>query len=218
MATSRRTKFSAGLKGTRIKTNNHAAAAAAKADIRRRVMTAIGPESAVVFDAFAGDGAMWRAVWREAAGYVGCDLVWYRDERVAFAADNRRVLRAVDLARFTIFDLDAWGSPWEQAMIVAARRVLAPGERLGLVLTEGSGLKLKMGGYPTALRILAGLRGAPAGGARARDELIQRALAELCRRMKARPVQRWEARGRTGAVVRYVGMVIEGEGRAAAAA
>jgi hypothetical protein len=65
---------------------------------------------------------MWTHVWREAAGYVGCDLKWFADERCCYVADNRRVLRCADLSSFTCFDLDAYGSPWEQALIVAARR------------------------------------------------------------------------------------------------
>jgi hypothetical protein len=196
------------------KTNNHGAATKAKAEIRRRVMVAIGAERAVVFDAFAGDGAMHRAVWHQAAGYVGCDLKWYRDDREAFVADNRRVLRAINLVPFTIFDLDAWGSPWEQAVIVAARRPVAPGELVGLVLTEGSGLRLRMGGYPAALRLLAGVRQGATGGARSHEELTGRAIAGLCRRMQVRPVRRWQASRPGGAMMQYIGLVLEGEPRA----
>ena len=67
---------------------------------------------------------MWREVWHEAAAYVGCDLKWYRDERLAYVADNRRVLRAIDLKPFNVFDFDAWGAPWEQVLILIARRPL----------------------------------------------------------------------------------------------
>ncbi|MGH6967547.1 MAG: hypothetical protein ACREEN_00380 [Stellaceae bacterium] len=202
--------ISAKLKASNYaKTNNHAAAMAAKVKLRELVLEAVGP-SAVVFDAFAGDGAMWRAVWRKAHGYLGCDLEWYRDERLAFAADNRRVLRAIDLSPFTLFDLDAWGSPWEQALIVAARRPVKPRERIGLVLTEGSSLKLKMGGVPIALRVMARLRGEPAGGGRSHAGLIERALAGLCERMGVKLLRRWQAQGRTGAAVAYIGLLAEG--------
>lgn len=205
-------RFGATLRGG-TKTNNHPAARAAKVEVRRHVLAAIGPEASVVFDAFAGDGAMWRLVWREAAGYVGCDLLWYRDERTAFVSDNVRVLRSLpeaELRRFTVFDLDAYGSPWEQAAIIAERRPARPGERLGLVLTEGSGLKLKMGGYPAALCAMAGIKPGAAGGAKAQDELIDRALAGFCRRMGVRVSRRWQAQGKTGAAVRYIGLVLEG--------
>ncbi len=207
MAQRPRNKFSSGVKAVG-KVNNHAVAGKAKALLRLNVLGEI--ERAVVFDAFAGSGEMFRQVWHQAAGYVGCDTTWYRDERRVFVADNRRVLRAIDLAPFNVFDLDSYGSPWEQAIIIAARRPVQRGERIGLVLTEGSGLKLKLGGYPAALRLLAGLRGAPAGGARGQDELTDRAIAGLCRRMGAQVLRRWQARGKTGAGVRYIGLVIEG--------
>lgn len=203
-------RFSKTLSATRVVTNNHPAAAAAKATLRRHVLTAIGAERAAVFDGFAGDGAMWRAVWHEAASYAGCDLEWYRDEREAFVCDNRRVMRALDLSAFNIFDFDAWGSPWEQALILAARRPIAAGERVGLVLTEGSGLKLKMGDYPGALRVLAGIRTRAAGGSRSQDELLDRCLSGLSRRTNTRILRRWQARGRSGAAVIYVGLVLEG--------
>jgi hypothetical protein len=34
-------------------------------------------------------------------------------------ADNRRVMRTVDLALFSIFDLGSFGLPWVQAIIIA---------------------------------------------------------------------------------------------------
>ena len=188
------------------------AAFQAQVEVRRRVLEALGQAGvgSRVFDAYAGRGDMWRAVWREAEGYVGCDREWYRDGRVMFAADNRRVLRAIDLKPFTVFDLDAWGSPWLPALIIAARRPLERGERIGLAITEGSGLHLRHGGYPDALRLLAGVRGRPAGGARGHAELTSRALCGLMRRMGARVERQWEAEGRSGAQMRYLGVVVVG--------
>ncbi len=201
-------RFAASLNATKVKTNNHPAAARAKAEIRARVLDAIGPERARVLDAFAGDGGMWRAVWHRAAHYAGCDLKWYRDERTAYVADNRRVMRALDLAAFNVFDFDAWGSPWEQVAILIARRRLAPGERLGLVLTEGTSLNLKLAGMPKALRVLT--RARPGRhGKRWRLALIERALDESVQRLGARIVARWEARRKGGAEMRYIGLVLE---------
>lgn len=207
----KRRSFSASLRRNNVKTNNHPAAAKAKTELRRLVLEEIGRDNAFVFDAFAGDGKMYEAVWRQAAAYCGCDLVWYRDDRLAFVADNRRVLRAVDLAHYNIFDLDAYGSPWEQALIVADRRPIAPSERIGVLLTEGSGFNLKLGGMSLALRTLAGLKKGVAGAARQQDDVINMAIVGLCRRMKATVVRRWQATGKTGASMRYIGLVLEGE-------
>lgn len=203
-------RFADTLRAAKVKTNNHPKTFRAKVEIRERVLESLGASNAAVFDAFAGEGQMHRAVWRRAAAYVGCDQVWYRDERTAFVADNRRVLRAIDLAPFNIFDLDAYGSPWEQALIVAARRPLASGEKVGVVLTEGSGLAIKMGNLPGALAMITGIRAQMAGLNRSHDEIIGKAIWGIARRMGGAPVKRWQAKGKTGASVVYVGVVIEG--------
>jgi hypothetical protein len=53
------------------KMNNHPGAKKAEAIIRANVIDMIGAANARVFDAFAGDGVMWRAIWQRAAYYVG---------------------------------------------------------------------------------------------------------------------------------------------------
>ena len=160
------------------KKHNSAAAWGAKVEIRERVLGFVGVKKAQVFDAFGGGGELYKAVWIRAAHYEGCDKKLYLDGRTMFCADNRRVLRCIDLACFNVFDLDAHGSPWEQAAIVAARRAVAPGESVAVVLTLGEGLNLKMGMMPMALRRLSGFqRGVP--GALRDGEIADRAIRAL---------------------------------------
>jgi hypothetical protein len=207
-----RKRFAAVL-GHPAKTANSHIALAAKVTIRENVMAAI--DRPAVFDAFAGEGVLYRAVWHRAEAYIGCDLKWFRDDRLMFVADNHRVMRAIDLSAFNVFDFDAWGSPWDHVLILAARRPVAAGERLGLVLTEGSALKLKMGALPTGLVVLSAIRPRLDGVAKAHDDIIDRALAGMCRRMHCQIVKRWQARTRTGAAMRYIGLVLEGAGTTA---
>ncbi len=195
------------------KTDNNPQAFRAKVDIRKRVLDAVGAERAQVFDAFAGSGEMHGAVWRFASGYTGCDVKWARDARRMFAADNRRVLRAIDLAPFNLFDLDAYGSPWEQAIIIADRRRVAPGELFGLVITEGAGLSYKANVVPIAIGELTGLRAGIVGLAKKQDAIIDRAINGLARRMSCDVAKRWQAEGRTGASMRYIGLVLRGRGK-----
>jgi hypothetical protein len=191
-----------------VAVDNHPRTAGDKARLRELVLAEV---DAPVFDAFAGSGEMFRRVWHKAPGYVGCDLRWFpEDPRLAFVADNRRVLRAIDLARFGIFDLDAYGSPWEQVVIIAGRRSVRPGERIGLVLTDGSSLKLKMGGAPKALALLCGMRASATGLGSSHDELITRATRGLARRMGCDLVRAWRARGKSAARVIYLALVLEG--------
>jgi hypothetical protein len=184
---------------------------AAKVEIRRSVVDALGGP-ARVFEAFAGAGGLYRAIWRiSVASYVGCDQRWYQDERRAFVADNRRVLRAIDLSAFNLFDLDAYGSPWEQATIIAARRKLAAGERVGLVVTEGLGSAYRNGVVPHAVTLLVGARNRTLAGAALnarRADMHKAIFAELAQRMGARVERFWKAEGRTGAGMAYMGVVL----------
>lgn len=192
------------------KIDSHPRSEADKAEIRRLVLEAIGA-GAKVFDGFAGEGVMHDRAWHKAAGYVGCDTRLMMDDRVAFVADNRRVLRAIDLGQFNVFDLDAYGSPWEQVLIVAARRKVKVGETIGLVITEGSGLFLLQGGIPASLRIAAGVSGKMAGVSRSGDDMIDAAIVGVARRMNCEIKRRWQAKGHTGARMRYIGLVLEGQ-------
>ncbi|MBR0693654.1 hypothetical protein [Bradyrhizobium lablabi] len=193
-----------------VKTDNNPQAFKAKVAIRRNVMAAIGQPA--VFDAFAGSGKMYSEVWREAGSYTGCDLKPQNDGRLMFCADNRRVMRAIDLTQFNIIDLDSYGSPWEQAIIIADRRRVAPGELFGLILTEGAGFAYKSNVVPTAIAHLTGLRAGIVGLGKKQDAVIDRAIAGLVRRMSCSIEKRWQAEGKSGAAMRYIGLVLKGKG------
>jgi hypothetical protein len=194
-----------------IKTDNNPQAFKAKVAIRRNVLDAIGADRGV-FDAFAGSGEMYSAVWKSAKLYTGCDLKPQSDGRLMFCADNRRVLRAIELQPFSIFDLDSYGSPWVQAIIIADRRRVAAGERIGLVMTEGAGFAYKSNIVPEAIAILTGLRTGIVGLSKKQDAVIDKAIAGLARRMNCKVIKRWQAEGRTGAAMRYIGIVLKGKG------
>jgi hypothetical protein len=206
-----RRKWGASL-NTTAKVDNAKPALAAKIDIRRRIMAALC-EPPRVFDAFAGAGHMHRAVWSDAPVYVGCDLKWSRDSRIAYVADNRRVMRAIDLQAFNLFDLDAYGSPWEQALILAARRgLLRPGERLGVALTDGQSMRIRLGALPRAMRVMTGFPTLPAGASSTSgfDLLIDAAVAGLGRRLGGEVEHQWRAMGKNAALMRYIGVVYRG--------
>jgi hypothetical protein len=200
------------------KTDNARHGRSDKIAIRRAVLAEIA--SPVVFDGFAGSGVMFRSVWRGAYGYVGCDLRYFRDERTAFVADNRRVLRSIDLAPFNIFDFDAYGGPWEQCLIVADRRKVLPGERIGLCLTEGSRLKMTFGGMPKLLAYLADVSTDLVGANRDVGFFVDRALDGLCDRWGVGIVKQWRAESKSIGQARplYIGLVLEGLSGAAARA
>ena len=67
-----------------------------------------------------------------------------------------------------------------------------------------------MGGLPLALAALAGVKASIAGALRAPDWFVDRAIAELARRMRCRVVKRWQAKGGTGIRMLYLGLVLQG--------
>jgi hypothetical protein len=192
------------------KQDNRPTAKAAKVEIRRNVLEAVA-RPVRVFDAFAGTGELYRAIWCEADSYTGCDQRYLPDDRRRlFCADNRRVMRAIDLGAFNVFDLDAYGSPWEQAIILAARRRLEPGERIGLVVTD-AGLTYKNNVIPRPVAELTGLRhGVAVGVWKNREALHRQIAAALARRFRGRIERQWMAEGVRGAAVTYWGFVLAG--------
>ncbi len=203
-------KFGKTLSKKTKKVDNAPGRDKAKITLRKTILDWIGRDEARVFDAFAGEGHMWKEAWREASLYTGCDERWVCDERSAFVADNRRVMRCIDLSPYNVFDLDAYGSPWEQALIVAERRRVAPGEVIAFALTEGSGLKIKMGMYPNALCEIAGIKQSTVGGSRSRDELLTRALKGLAKRMGCDIQRIQRAQSRRGAYMAYATVMLTG--------
>lgn len=199
------------------KTDNGRGAVEAKIDLRRRVLAAVSP--ARVFDAFCGDGNMWREVWHEAASYVGCDAKPFRtwEKHRRFCCDNRLVLRSIDLGPFNVFDFDAYGAPWDQMAILATRRRWARGELGGVVLTDGSNQKLRYGELSRAMAQLSGMarKGLPRSEANL-DAIQRNMLTAWAKRSNVELLRLFEARGRGsgrgGAKMRYSAAIFRGRG------
>ena len=182
----------------------------AKVEIRRRAMHEIGVENCHVFDAFAGEGTIYQRCYRDAGAYCGCDRAWFRDERTLYVADNLRLMRAIDLSAFNVFDLDAYGSPWKQWLILLARRPLQPGEKIAVFLTEGTASKLITRNMDYAMAEAAGISRVQYGAKKHRLQIIDRAIDRGARRWGAKVVARWQVDNRKLAFMSYISLVFEG--------
>lgn len=195
--------------------DNHADALRAKIKIREYVYCATRAEQNRVLDVFCGvDGLMYKHVWKRCALnehglYVGIDQEWPRDERRVFVGDNRRILRAIDLDDFNIFDLDSHGAPWEQAVIIAHRREWKRGERVGFVFTDASGLKLVFDRLPKATSYLSGLPQRTRGSFYARELVFDACLDGLMKIIGGKVVDQWRATRHHGAAATYAGIIVE---------
>jgi hypothetical protein len=197
--------------------HNAPAAVSAKVALRQRALEFVGGSGrALVFDAFAGRGEMWRAVWSQSAGYVGVDKTWQSsDPGRRFVGDNRTVMRAIELGGFNVFDFDAFGSPWEQMVILAARRRWKRRERGAIVITDGASLKLRFGAAPAAMAQLCGIDGRSLPPKESTSDIIQKtALSAWCKKVGIKLVKMWRAEGngsgKGGARMIYTCIGIEG--------
>jgi len=182
-----------------VKTHNGALALSAKVDLRRKVLAAV--DGARVFDAYCGpEGEMWRAVWKDAQSYVGCDQAWKQDDpRRRFVGDTTTIMRAIDLSQFNVFDVDAFGSPWAVLRILAARRTWAPGELGAIVTTDGATMMTKFGRMPNDVAAI--LESKPRTGHRGQDSadrVHDQAMRAWLAQNKLVPAHVWRAQGYSG--------------------
>lgn len=120
-----------------------------KVEIRRKLLSSLAAPS--VLECFAGDGKMYASLYR-GLPYLGLDIKPIDDGRPLICMDNRKFLRSADLSAFNFFDLDAYGSPWHQFLIVLHRRKLTPGEKIAVAITDGLDFKMRMSSLPDGLR------------------------------------------------------------------
>ena len=81
------------------------------------------PEQPSVLDCFGGEGLIWKAIESQIGRPVRRIGIDKQDWDVGFylPGDNTAYLQTMDLGRFNIIDLDAWGVPYEQLKILFER-------------------------------------------------------------------------------------------------
>lgn len=204
------------------KVHNAPAALEAKLDLRRRLLEHVRP--AHVFDAFCGPvGEMWAGCWRDgAASYIGIDKEYvFPDPRRRFVGDCLIVMRSISLASYNLFDFDAFGSPWDAMITLAARRRWAKGEIGGIAFTDGTAIRLSFGGVPPGISALTGIprveQVAPKG--ETARVLQETALSAWVQKARVKLLHRWQCRsrgtgGKGGCPMVYESIVFEGLGPA----
>lgn len=126
-----------------------------KIEIRRRILAEL-KTSPSVLDCFAGEGKIYRACYQEMQ-YVGLDKKGIKDGRIIVTVDNIKYLRSADLKRFNVFDLDAYGSPWYQFLIILKRRSVLADEQIAIFLTDGLRFQAALGDLPHGLKPYCGI-------------------------------------------------------------
>lgn len=164
--------------------NSPGAAVAAKIELRRLAARWVGEPR--VLDLYAGTGLLWREAWKQFP-YHGCDREWFRgDPRRLWVADNLLLVRALDLTRWNVFDLDAYGAPWRLWWILAKRRPVEPNERVAVVFTDGASLRARLGRVERHIAYLAGVPANLEKAASLWPTLVARAVRKLATMHNAR--------------------------------
>jgi hypothetical protein len=161
-------------------TDNRADAMDAKAELREWLLERL--PGARVLDCYAGvDGEMHARVWHRVAEYTGIDrrIRVQSDGRRRLVGNTLRLLGQIDLSAYDVFDVDAYGSPWEALREIGARRRFT-GE-VGFALTDGTQAKAKFG-------VMSGLMAELLG--RSSPRFVYEGIEQLCD-MHRRCLARW---------------------------
>jgi len=116
--------------------------AALKAQLRRAYL----PPDARVLDLFAGHGEMYRRAYAgNVSNYYGVDKQIAHDAALCAMGDNIKYVCQNDITKYNVFDLDAYGIPWDLFFLIIKR--LKMGEYT-FFLTDGLPVQLdKSRGY-----------------------------------------------------------------------
>lgn len=101
----------------------------AKVALRLEALELLGEPRAVrVMDAYHGHGKLWDAVREKATGW---EIRLFRSDKQLRGAgtlriDNARLLEAIDLSKFDLIDLDAYGWPTAQLKTVSKKAPKVP--------------------------------------------------------------------------------------------
>lgn len=188
-----------------VKTNN--AKTTVKAELREHLIRKI--DKPKVLEVFCGDGEMYRSVWHKADDYLGIDIIKQFDERKTICGDARKSLRVIsDISYYNIFDIDAYGSPYE--VLADILKLTALEKPVAFCITDGTDMDLRLGRVCKGLREFVGYEHHIAKKANnLHDQFIKIVCDEVAKRLNGSVTNFKIARGKTGAAMRYYAFVIE---------
>lgn len=186
------------------KTNN--AKTSAKKELRQGVLSQM--KSAHVLEVFCGAGEMYNAVWSMAKSYVGIDKVKFFDCRNTICGDAMKVVSTMDLSGFNVFDIDAYGSPYDILCLIL-NRIQGEKQQYGFCITDGVSMDLRLGRICKGIRELTGIEHhIVKNAAIMHDEIINDIIKTVCDRLNCHVTHFRIANGKTGAAMKYYAFVV----------
>ena len=187
-----------------IKTNN--AKTEAKRLIRRKILSSV--DNPKVLEVFCGAGEMYRDVWRDADDYLGIDKVKFFDERKTICADAIKAVSTIDLSGFNVFDIDAYGSPYDVLKIII-ERIDKTKKSYGFVITDGISMDLRLGRICKGIRHFTGIDFHVAKRAGVlHEQFIRDVMCYISKELNGVAENFVIARGKTGAAMKYYAFTV----------
>ena len=177
-----------------------------KADIRKSLVNDIATSR--VLEVYCGSGVMHDMLWHEAMDYVGIDKLKFFDSRKTICGDAEKALSLIDVNDFNVFDIDAYGSPYEVLDAITRKYTLSGG--VSFIITDGIQIDLRMGKICAGLRRFIDFKGKRLRNAHMmHDDYIQK-IVDLCaNRLQGRVVSSRFLKGSKGSGMRYYGFRVE---------
>lgn len=189
------------------KTDN--AKIAAKSKLRENLINVM-PGKTSVLEIFCGKGEMYDAVWHKANRYTGIDKRFFSDHRHVLHGDALSVVSQIDCSDYNIFDIDAYGSPYDILLEIVTQLSKKNIDQVGFCITDGVQMDLRMGNVTKAMSELSGLNFKKIGGAhRMHDQLIIRIIDNIAALLNGYIVDSNIAIGATGSGMRYYTFIVE---------
>jgi hypothetical protein len=183
-----------------------------KVKVRHHVIKSLGLTDPMILDVFAGRGEMWKTAYNKTKNYLGIEQKFLtNDPRRMVFCENTRFLRQADLDEFDLFDLDAWGLPFEQLAIICSRLEFTKRKKVGIVLTDGTGFNAKFGTMNKKFLRFLEVPGNVSNQFqfRFRDQMIFTAIEKTADLAGAKPANVLVAKKQGGGFMRYIGYTLE---------
>lgn len=188
-----------------VKTDN--AKITAKKEIREFVLSKMN--NAFVLEVFCGAGDMYNDVWHNADSYTGIDKRKFFDKRNTLCGDAEKVLSVIDVDDFNVFDIDAYGSPYN-CLDLILKRYIVKHKKIAFVITDGVAMDLRMGRISKGIRNILGIESHILKKANLiQDDLILKIIESVANKLKGVITDKKFAKGKTGAAMNYYAFIVE---------
>lgn len=185
-----------------VKTNN--AKNKSKVTIRQIAFDSVNEKN--VLDVFCGSGEMFNSVWKNAQIYQGIDNKITTHNKNVLIGDYLDCLRTIRVSDFSIFDIDAYGSPYKALnyIIDSLKSCGIKFEKIAFVITDGIEIDMRMGNFESAFAKLANINLRHIKGANnLHDFFIKKLISNIAKETNTKIISTAFTKGITGAGMRY---------------